>query len=220
MSDLSAATPDVGDSGAQRRPPRSNRTWIMAVLVLGVAGAALLVLERRAGTPVEVTPVPSPGEPDFFMEGAVVHQYRDDGTLEYRLQAAQIRHFEARAETHLSAPELAMHHPDQAPWLAKARTGVLRRPPAGAPEETVSLRRDVTLEQTRADGEFVRLTTSALDVYPRRQYARTNQDVMIDSLVGRTTAYGLEGDLQLGTLSLHSSDQARVHTVLQPEQFK
>jgi lipopolysaccharide export system protein LptC len=199
----SATTPELGDANGHGRPARSNRTWIMAALLLGVAGAALLVLERRSVPPMAVEPTAVPGEPDFSMEGAVVHQYRDDGTLEYQLSAQAIRHFEERAETRLRTPQLTLHHPDQAPWQVRARTGVLRRPPAGASEETVSLRRDVVLEQTRADGEYVKLTTRALDVYPRRQYARTSHDVIIDSLVGRTTAYGLFGDLQLGLLTFH-----------------
>jgi lipopolysaccharide export system protein LptC len=59
-----------------------------------------------------------------------------------------------------------------------------------------------------------------MDLYPARQYAETDQDVMIDSHIGRTTATGLEGDLQLGMLRFFSSRSARVHTVLLPEQFK
>jgi lipopolysaccharide export system protein LptC len=100
-----------------------------------------------------------------------------------------------------------------------AGEGVLRRPP-GADEESVSLHQDVTLEQTRADGEQIRMVTPLLRLYPRRQYAETEQDVMIESLFGRTTSVGLEGDLQLGVLKFFSTDDRPVRTVLQPEQFK
>jgi LPS export ABC transporter protein LptC len=87
-------------------------------------------------------------------------------------------------------------------------------------EEAVALEGEVVLEQTRADGEQVRLTTESLRLYPQRQYAQTDQDVMIESLFGRTMATGLEGDLQLGMLKLFSVNGRRVRTVLQPEHFK
>lgn len=204
----------------RRRPILTNRAWIMGVLVLGAAGVALVVIDRRDAPDIAEDTRAVPGEPDFFMRGTTVHQYRNDGSLEYELRSNEVQHFERRAETRLREPELALFDPGQAPWRMSARQGTLRRPPSGAPEETVELRDDVVLEQTRADGDFIRLSTSSLDVYPRRQYARTDRDVMIDSLVGRTAANGLEGNLQLGTFSFHSSDGARVHTVLQPEQFK
>lgn len=192
----------------------------MLVLVLVAAGTALLVMERPDPAPPAAVAPGLEGEPDFFMEGAVVTQYRSDGVLEYRLTSDQVRHFEREAVTRLDVPHLVLFDPDRPPWAMSAERGTLRRPPAGAPEETVTLQNDVVLEQTREDGQHVRLTTRALTVYPRRQYAETDHDVIIDSLFGRTTATGLEGDLQLGMLTFHSSGNEPVHTVLDPEQFK
>jgi lipopolysaccharide export system protein LptC len=154
------------------------------------------------------------------MELPVVTQYRPDGTIEYRLEAQDASHYQRDALTRLSGPHLTLFRHQGAPWIASAAEGVLRRPPAGADEESVSLHRDVTLEQTRPDGEQIRMVTQLLHLYPRRQYAETEQDVMIESLFGRTTSVGLEGDLQLGVLKFFSTDDRPVRTVLQPEQFK
>lgn len=206
------------DATASRR---RNHAWIMLVLALGAAGAALLVMNRRA--PPTVLPDQGPaltGGPDFSMEGADVTQYRADGSLEYRLLANGVRHFASDARTELDRPRLSLFEPEQPPWHISARHGVLRRPPTGAPEEQVSLRGNVTLTQTPANHGPVRLVTPSLRVYPRRQYAETDQDVMIEGDVGRTTATGLQGDLQLGILSFSSPDDVRVYTVLEPEQFK
>jgi lipopolysaccharide export system protein LptC len=205
-----------------------NRTWIMLVLVLGVAGVAVLVMDRSAGPSVALLPTPAlEGEPDIYMQAPEVSQYRSDGSLEYRLVARDASHFQRDAFTHLSSPALTLFQHNRAPWKVSAQVGTLRRPPAGADEEVVSsdeevisLNDDVTLEQTHADGERLRLVTASLRLYPRRQYAETDQDVMIDSLFGQTTASGLEGDLQLGMLKLLSADGRPVQTVLQPEQFK
>lgn len=205
-------------------PPRSSRTTrttFMVLLGLGAAGIALLVMDQRSGPPALPDVVPrADQDADFFMEQVEVEQYRPDGSLEYVLHADGVQHFEAAARTRLDQPRLALHRPEEPPWHASASDGTLRRPPAGASEETLTLRDQVVLEQTLPNGDWVRLTTPALRIYPRRQYAETDQDVMIDSLIGRTTATGLEGDLQLGILNFLSTGEAPVSTVLQPEQFK
>ena len=64
------------------------------------------------------------------------------------------------------------------------------------------------------------MRTPALYLYPDRQYAETDQDVIIDTDVGRTKAVGLQGDLQQGLLNLFSSADQRVHTIVLLGQFK
>jgi lipopolysaccharide export system protein LptC len=66
----------------------------------------------------------------------------------------------------------------------------------------------------------VKLTTDALYVYPDRRYAETDRPVMIDTNSGRTTAVGLKGDLSRGLLQLFSAADAKVHTIVLPDQFK
>lgn len=200
---------------------RSSRAWIMLVMVLGAAAVALLVVERSAGPPVSPAPAPAlEGEPDIYMKSPEVAQYRPDGSLEYRLDARSASHYQGDDLTRLGRPRLTLYRRDGPPWTVTARHGSLRRPPLGAREETVALNDGVTLEQTRDNGERIQLTTPALRLYPQREYAETDRDVKIDSLFGSTTATGLTGDLQGGRLELRSTNGNRVHTILQPEQFK
>ncbi|MFW6093403.1 MAG: LPS export ABC transporter periplasmic protein LptC [Pseudomonadota bacterium] len=195
----------------------SNRVWIMAALGLVAGGVALLVIDRDR--PREVAEAPaSDGAPDVHMKGADITQFRPDGTIHYELAAADIRHFQEDGRTLLTEPNMALHRTDGAPWTARARSGSLRRG-AGA-EELVILRDDVVLEQTGAARDSVRLDTSFLRLYPERQYAETDRDVIIAGDLGRTTASGLEGDLRAGSLELFAADGAPVHTTLTPEQFK
>ena len=212
---------DTGSDAAAIGNGRSNRAWIMLALVLGVAAVALVVVDRSAGPPVATLPTPLlEGEPDVYMEGTLITQYREDGTIEYRLEAERAQHFQGEALTRLDAPRLTLFRDGAEPWNVSARHGTLRRPPGDADAEIVSLEGDVVLEQTEADGAQLRLMTEVLQLYPRRQYAETDRDVMIESLFGRTSANGLAGDLQRGVLELLSTRTGPVQTILQPEHFK
>lgn len=196
-----------------------NRTWIMLILLLVAAGIALLVIERRVVPPVPPIEAPQ-GEPDFFMEGARISQFGPAGSLQYRLAAREIRHFEAEGVTHMLEPQLTLHHEDDPPWLVSARLGTILRAEIGDTAEQIELRDDVVLEHTLRDGERVSLTTRTLRLYPDRQYAETDQDVTIATQVGRTTATGLKGDFRLGTIILLSTGDEPVHTILEPEHFR
>lgn len=208
------ASPSDGRGG------RFSRAWIMLVLVLAVAVVALVVMDRSAGPTTPVWPSqPLTGEPDIYMDAPEVAQYRPDGTLEYRLLAADAQHFQPEARTLLRAPRLTLFRAEEPPWSVRADRGTLQRPP-GTPEETVLLTGDVVLQAPQQAGDPLRLLTERLTLYPGRQYAETDQDVMIQGRFGQTTATGLAGDLQLGLIRLFSAQGRPVVTVLQPEQFK
>ena len=218
-----ANEPDHGlaSEALPHRGIRSHRAGIMIGLVLVLAAVALLVMDRSAGPPVSTLPAPLlEGEPDIYMESAVVSQYRADGSLEYRLEAERASHFQGEATTRLTQPRLTLLHHARPPWIVTSNEGVLHRPPADPEAETVTLEGNVALEQTRSGGDRVRLLSDSLHLYPRRQYAETDQDVMIESLFGRTMAAGLQGDLRLGVLELFSAHDRPVQTILQPEHFK
>lgn len=212
---MPAADPDPGRNG------RYSRSWILVALVLVAAAAAVLVIQRSAAPPVVPMEPAVPGiagEPDVYMQDALISQFRPDGSLQYRLAAREIQHYQGESRTQLSEPYLTLHDETGAPWQVRARTGAIRA--AGESEEVVILRHDVMLEQTRPDGENIQLTTPFLRLFPQRQYAETDRDVMIRGDVGRTTAKGLEGDLQAGSIRLFSAGELPVHTTLLPEQFK
>lgn len=161
-------------------------------------------------------------EPDLYIEDALITQYLSTGAMKYQLESKQIRHFDNTNLTRLAEPILTLHHESQPPWKITAEHGYVRERPnaGGTAEEVVYLRRDVTLEQVYEDGRRLRLESPYLYIFPDRQYAETEQAVMIDTDVGRTTGVGFRGDLQRGLLKLSSSEGQRVHTIVLPGQFK
>lgn len=160
-------------------------------------------------------------EPDLYMEDAVITQYQDDGTLRYELASSRVRHYQDRDLTRLDTPDLQMHQTDHPPWSARADEGEIRYQATrgNVLEEVVYLHHNVYLEQTRGE-RFISLRSDDLTIYPQRQYAETDQAVMIDTNTGRTKAVGLAADLERSVLQLSSNETQRVHSIVLPFQFK
>jgi lipopolysaccharide export system protein LptC len=203
----------------------SARTLVL--VMLGVAATIALLLHDIDDDDRDELAAPiGSGEPDLYMHDAVISQFQDDGSLRYDLKSKQIRHFQSHELTQLEAPDLHMRQTENPPWTARADYGEIRlepaadqSPPEAQRHEVVHLRHHVHLEQTRGE-RFISLTSDELYVYPERQYAETDQAVMIDSNAGRTKAVGLSADLNRSVLNLQSDENQRVHTIVLPHQFK
>jgi lipopolysaccharide export system protein LptC len=161
-------------------------------------------------------------EPDVHGEDVTFRQLRADGALHYELRAATIKQFNVENLTRMIEPDLHLLNPTQPPWDIEASLGYIRKRlgPAGINEDVVFLREQVELRQQHPQNGLVTMRSSSFYLYPDRQYAETDQDVMIDTDVGRTLAAGLVADLEKGLLKLSSGANQRVHTIVLPEQFK
>ena len=218
---------DVSDP--PENPPQTGPVRNLRLIWLGTALSILLgsILLLEPFTP-EVEPPVSTSKaetsPDLLLSDAVITSFRNDGSLKYLLRSPRIEHFEGDDRTYLSNPDLELHSDPDPPWHMTARKGTISNASSktgkGKLEEQVLLDEDVRMAQIFADGRSFELRTPSIILYPDREYAETTQDVMITTHVGRTTAVGLQGDLDQGLLQLFSDEEQRVHTVLLPDQFK
>jgi lipopolysaccharide export system protein LptC len=160
------------------------------------------------------------GEPDLYMEKATITQYGDDGSVRYRLLSTEVRHYEDERLTRLVAPTMTLFRAPQPPWFARSDQGFVRDtdPADEKTGEVIFLRDDVHLEQKEPNP--IEITCPTLYVYPDRQFAETDQPVIIETTSGRTSAVGMSGDLNTSLLRLSSSASERVHTIVLPGQFK
>ena len=202
---------------------RSSEQYGLAAGVLLAIGALLLTF-YFAPWRVSVAPGALPpelaDEPDLFMEGASITQFQDDGSIQYRLTAREIRHFEDEQFTRLLEPDLELHNEPEPPWRVTSERGEIHGT-AGAPGgEQVLLRDAVVVHQGVPGAEYMTIRCEALDLYPERKYAETEGDVMIDTDVGRTAARGMQADLTRGSMKLSPGKDAAVHTIVQREQFQ
>lgn len=156
-------------------------------------------------------------EPDVYIDGAVITQFREDGALRYRIASDEIRQYERQGLATLEDPVLDLHPLAEPPWRVSADRGVLRTVPgpSGAPEEQLLLRENVVLRRDLDAGAALVVSTDSLYLYPERQYARTDRPVMIEAPGRRGTAAGFEGDLERGWMRLSSAPGQRVHITMQ-----
>lgn len=164
-------------------------------------------------------------EPDLRLGGATITEFGADGRLRYHLDAKAMARYENSEETLLGSPSLRIN-PESggAPWDVESTDGAIRQITRkdGTAETIVLLRRGVVLKQLDQKTGRVAMTirSEAIDLFPERQFAKSDTDVMIDSDVGRTLAIGMEGDLKTGQLRLASKPERPVHTIVLPTQFK
>ena len=201
---------------------RANEQYGLAGGVLLAVGALLLTFyfaPWRGGLTPGALPPELADEPDLLMEGASITQFQHDGSVQYRLAAREIRHFEDEQFTRLLEPDLELHNDPEPPWRVTSEHGEIHGS-AGAPGgEQVLLRDGVVVRQAGSGTDFITIRSQALDLYPERKYAETEGDVMIETDVGRTAARGMQADLTRGSMKLSSGKDAAVHTIVQRDQF-
>ena len=208
----------MAEARSEPTPPRSLVKWgVVVVAVAGFAGIAMVLgpsEEEQSSLPPELA-----DEPDAFVEIGTITQYRDDGALNYRLQAELISYFDAGRST-LQAPVLELHDGNRPHWRVASRTGEVRTVsgPTGQDEEQVALHGNVSLAQDRGGGAFTRIHTEALTMFPSRRQARSEQTAMIETDTVSARVAGFEVDLASGRLALFSSADQRVSIVVQPNQ--
>ena len=202
---------------------RASENYGLAAGVLLAIGALLLTFyfaPWRGTVAPGALPPELADEPDLYMEQATITQFQDDGSIQYRLAAREIRHFEDEQLTRLLEPDLELHNPPEPPWRVTSERGEIHGV-AGAPDgERVLLRDAVVVHQGGPGADYMTIRCEALDIYPERKYAETEGNVMIDTDVGRTAARGMQADLTRGSMKLSSSTDAAVHTIVQPGQFQ
>ena len=201
----------------------AGENYGLAAGVLLAVGALLLTFYfapwRGTVAPGELPPELA-DEPDLYMEQARITQFQDNGSIQYRLVAREIRHFEAERFTRLLEVDLELHNDPDPPWRITSERGEIRGAAAAPGGEQVLLRDSVVVHQEDADSGRLTIRCNTLDVYPERKYAETGGDVMIETDVGHTTARGMQADLMRGSMRLSSGTDASVHTIVQREQFQ
>lgn len=137
---------------------------------------------------------------DFFVVNPHTQQFKEDGSLNYRMKADKLEHIKATDITLMSQPDLLLYRQNEAPWHVQSQRGEVA--PAGKQVELID---DVRVQRTDNKNRQTLLTTSRLTVFPDKEYAETSQAVKIDAANGVTTATGMKAYLNEGRMDLLSN---------------
>lgn len=163
----------------------SLRQSFLAVAFTAIGGGAWWLLQSRPEP--EGPPVQRGRLPDYVVSRFAAVETDDLGRPSRRLVAEQMRQFVEEDLAELDAPRLTLFETDGPPWEVQSRSGLLLK---GG--EEVRLVDAVQIQRIGSQSaRSVRLETSELAVWPKREYAQGDRPVRIDSDGDRLTASGI-----------------------------
>lgn len=162
----------------------SRQTYLVLVFAV-LGGLAWWLLERQSEG--EAPAPPRARVPDYVVSSFEAIETDAAGRPSRRLHAQQMRQFVNENLAELELPSLTLYQAEGPPWRVQSRDGLLL---AGGDE--LRLRNAVRVERAgSADTRPVQLDTSALTVWPQRQFAEGDQPVRIESQQDWLTAQGV-----------------------------
>lgn len=181
-------------------PPRYLQRGVVITLAVALA-LAVGYWNIRPASFTGPALVQDPLQPDFFMVNPHIVMLGANGQPTYELTSERATHLVSDDSTRLDQPHLLFFREGEPqPWSLTATYG---RVTEGG--DRVQLNENVLLEQEVAGEIPRRMTTSALTVFPPRDYAETDQSVRIEAARNVTTATGMQVHFNDGRLLLLSN---------------
>lgn len=178
-----------------------SKLFPIFLLILAAALTSWL-LARSFEAPVASTSLPQ--NPDAYMYNVTaVRTNALSGTLQDQLFTPEMIHYSIGDTTNITTPHLIIFNSSGEPWNIYANHGQ-----AQSGVTTLQLWDNVRLIQAAGPkNAALSMTTSAMTVFPKDQYAETAQPVTLWQTGGKATSVGLHAYLKTGIIDLLS--QAR-----------
>lgn len=161
------------------------RQTFLAGAFAALGGGAWWILQSRPAP--EGPPLQRGRLPDYVVSRFVAVETDDAGRPSRRLAADQLRQFVEEDLAELDAPRLTVFEAEGPPWEAQSRRGLLLK----GGEEVRLIEAVQILRAGSESVRSVRLETSELGVWPKREYAQGDRPVRIESDRDRLTANGI-----------------------------
>jgi lipopolysaccharide export system protein LptC len=162
-----------------------SRQILLALVFALFGGVAWWLLEQEPDS--EEPAPPRERRPDYVVSDFTAVETDETGRPARELAARQVRQYVDEDLAELDLPHLSLYQAEGPPWQAESNRGLLL---SGG--DQVRLSEDVRIHRAgTARDRQVRLDTSELTVWPKRQYAEGDQPVRIESDDDWLTAAGL-----------------------------
>lgn len=143
----------------------------------------------------------SPQNPDAYVFNInAVKMNVDTGTPTDQLFSPEMVHYPTNNSTNITTPHLTVFQNNEQPWQINADRGQ-----AINGSEVIQLWDHVKLEQAAGpNNQAFIITTTAMTIYPKQQYAETNQPIMLWQPSGTVNSVGLRAYQTTGIIDLLS----------------
>ena len=174
----------------------NKQTVFLLVLLLGAGMSwwAMSITEPNLDTFTA-----SKEGPDHFMENFTATKLDDAGKPEHRLQAQRMTHYPNEKHSDVVKPQVTFFKEDGSTWIANAEHGKV----LGDGKE-VLLIDDVYIVRPGPPETKVTINTSDLRIIPKRNYAETKNNIVMQQNENTVTATGMSAYFNVGNIQLLS----------------
>lgn len=181
-----------------------GRGGAAALVAVAVSGAVFWLWHALTSEP----PVPRTPRhaPDYYIIDMVRHTMDRNGDLQNVLMADEVYHYPDDNSTELARPRLEIYNDDANPWQVVAERGSIK-----SNSDLVVLHGRVEIWRVDDEGEReFEIFTSELRVFPRVQYAETDNAATIKSLTSVTKTKGFRANFEHNRLELRERVRSRI----------
>jgi lipopolysaccharide export system protein LptC len=137
-------------------------------------------------------------EPDYYLLEMVRETMNREGGLQSILTAEQVHHFPDDDTTELAHPHMEIYNGGENPWQVVAERGVVK-----ADNEVISLHGKVEIWRMDSKGRReLEILTSELRIFPKVQYAETENAAIIKGASTVTKTHGFRANFEHNRLEL------------------
>lgn len=185
-------------SAAQTASPgMATTSWLTALAAL-LFGALTFWLWNELDEDAARTSAKRPHEPDYYLIDMVRRTMDRNGGLQNVLTAEQVYHYPDDDSTELARPRMEIYNDHAVPWHVVAERGVVK-----ANSEVIFLHGRVEIWRLDDDGaRELEIVTSELRVFPKVQYAETDNAATIKTPTTVTRTRGFRANFEHDRLEL------------------
>lgn len=168
-----------------------GNSWITA-LIFAALGTLTFWLWNKLDEDAAKQARPKLHEPDYYLTNMVRNSMDEDGSLSSVLKADKVVHFPDDDSTELARPRMEIYNGSSNPWYVVADSGLLK-----SGNDVILLHGKVRI--WRLDGvgnRELEVVTTELRVFPKVQYAETDNAATLTSPTSVTHTIGFKANFE------------------------
>jgi len=169
--------------------------WLSIILIFAACASVLFMISRDDQTP---SLQKKPGGMNAFMTNATYTQFDKLGQIHTRIKTPNMQHYTEKDTSFFIKPAILIYTNDRIPWHITSDYGKSQNGTT-----TVYLWSNVVLHQPQLENHpETTILTSAMTLYPKRSFAKTDRKVTIHRPDSVIKGIGVTANFKTGIIKL------------------